>query len=629
MSLRDRMGLLFLAFLGLVTVSVFATSSVVRDQQKDALVINLAGRQRMLIQQITREALQIEKSDENGLHVQEMQNAVDIFGQTLDSLISGGKAPYLPGQNVDVPSTQQNDIQQELYEVQSIWLELKEHLTVIQSVESDSPTFATAIDRVEQTSPELMQRADHIVRMYEADSTQKVAILRWIQMGFFISAIGLFVTGMVMIRRYVVKPLRTLSDAATHIGQGNLNDPIGNTGPREVAMLAQNFEIMRVQLKTAQDELEHRVRQRTHELTALYDVICEISSRLDIDHVLHSVTIKARDLLTSEVAFLCLLDEDGEQLTLKAFEGSQDAACGTCTLVKNSLAETLLAQDEAMVCNLHRCHMIAPQYCVSHLAAPLRVGDQVIGALCVGGSTDIRYSDEQTRLLTELANSTAIALENARLYEQAERIATLEERQRIAAEMHDGLAQILSYLRIKTDLLPALIKQGERDQATHELALIDQALHQANSEARRAIANLQADTPSDQTLQKQLAEVITGFGHIDGPAIELLAPDHIAVDLPPENVTHILRIAQEALQNARRHAQAQHITVCLEQGATYHRIAIQDDGRGFDPYVQQSNGKGHFGLSIMRARADRLGGALVIQSEPGQGTQVILSWPVQ
>ena len=186
MSLRDRMALLFLAFLSLVTISVFATSRVVSDQQKDALVINLAGRQRMLIQQITRAALQIEDGDTDGLHVQEMQAAVDTFDQTLQALISGGQAPYLPGQPVAVPATQQNTIHQELIELQSSWHALQEHLSVIQSAEPASPAFATAIDSIEQASPEIVQRADHIVRLYEADSTRKITRLRWIQTGFFV-----------------------------------------------------------------------------------------------------------------------------------------------------------------------------------------------------------------------------------------------------------------------------------------------------------------------------------------------------------------------------------------------------------------------------------------------------------
>lgn len=623
------MGLLFLSFLSLVTISVAATSRVVSDQKKDALVINLAGRQRMLVQQITREVLQIEKGDDEGTHTQEMQEAVTVFDQTLQALIAGGQAPYLPDQTVSLPATRQEDILQELYEVRSIWDTLQAHLATIQSEAPDSPSFAAAIEAVERSSPELVQRVDHVVRMYEAASTQKVTRLRWIQAGFFASAVGLLVVGMVMIQRYVVRPLQLLAGAARRIGQGNLDQPIARSGPRELAMLAHRFDTMRLQLKAAHDELELRVRQRTHELAALYDVICEISSRLEIEHVLHSVTIKARDLLDSEVAFLCLLDDVGKNLKLKAYEGPQDAVCGTCTLVRHSTTEQILGQEEAMICGRDTCRMIAPQYRASHLAAPLRVGEQAIGALCVSSSAGTRYSDEQIRLLTQLANSTAIALENARLYQQVERIATLEERQRIAAEIHDGLAQTLSYLQLKTERLTALVAQETQEQAARELELFRKALHQAGTEARRAIANLQAETPPNQTLQKRLAEVIAEFEQPGEPTVELVMTDQSALILPADDVTQVSQIVREALQNARRHAQARHIAVCLEQDATHHRIAIRDDGGGFDLEAQLANGKGHFGLSIMRARAARLGGALAIQSAPGRGTQVTLSWPVR
>jgi len=185
----------------------------------------------------------------------------------------------------------------------------------------------------------------------------------------------------------------------------------------------------------------------------------------------------------------------------------------------------------------------------------------------------------------------------------------------------------LSYLQLKTERLTTLVAQETQEQAARELELFRKALHQAGTEARRAIANLQAETPPNQ--KKRLTEVIAEFEQPGEPTVELMMTDQSALTLPTDDATQVSQIVREALQNARRHAQARHIAICLEQDATHHRIAIRDDGCGFDLETQLANGKGHFGLSIMRARAARLGGALAIQSAPGRGTQVTLSWPVR
>lgn len=626
MTLRNRLGLLFLSFLILVTISVVATAWMVRDQDQDALVINLAGRQRMLIQQITSQALQIQAGQNQDEHRQILRDATTVFDQTLTALIAGGETQYLPGQTVPIPAAGSETIRAELRDLQQRWTMFQDDLRIIETASPGSASFDAAIQSLQVLAPQLVQQADEIVRLYEAESEGKLARLGWIQAGFFLCAVGLLVIGVVMIRRAIMAPLQTLKNAAQQIGQGDLNSPIQIAGPPEFTELATSVDTMRTQLKTLTDGLEARINQRTRELTALYDVIREISSHLDIAHVLDSVTGKARDLLASDVAFLCLLDGTGESLTLKAYNGPQDAVCGSCVLAKHSVAAQVLGREEAMICDVGGCQTVALDYRASHLAAPLRVGERVIGALCVGSTRAATYSDEQVRLLTELANSTAIALENARLYEQAERVAALEERQRIAADMHDGLAQTLSYVKLKSDHLADLIAHDE--QAAQELTLISAAVDRAGHEVRQSIASLRAVPVLDRTLQEHLADAVAEFAQsVPEVAIDIVSADDHDVILESDAMTQVLRVVQEALQNARRHASATRVTIRLERQGSAYRVMIHDNGCGFDPSAV--NGKGHFGLSIMQARAARIGGDLMIEAAPGQGTHVILAWPVQ
>ena len=140
----------------------------------------------------------------------------------------------------------------------------------------------------------------------------------------------------------------------------------------------------------------------------------------------------------------------------------------------------------AMICGVSSCQggcrMLSDEYRVSHLAAPLRIGDRVIGALCVGSPAQNHFAAESADMLTKLANVAVIALENARLFAQAERVATLEERRRVAAEMHDGLGQTLSYLGLMTDQVVEFLSDG-RGRLRHSNVCIKHARRSAKPRA--------------------------------------------------------------------------------------------------------------------------------------------------
>jgi two-component system nitrate/nitrite sensor histidine kinase NarX len=624
------MGLLFLAFLLLVSISVAASFWTIETQKKDALVINLAGRQRMLIQQMTKDALQIEKEGQRA-HVLALQEGIRPFDQTLWAFINGGQAPYLPDYAVDIPATQNPDILAALDQVQRTWDAFRGHLDLIMTTAPDSPDFITAFQAVEQLSPELVQQADEVVRLYETTATQKVTRLRWIQVAFFASILALLAIDSLLVQKFVVGPLHTLGSVAKRIGQGNLDTQVETTGPREIALLAHSFDTMRAQLKASQEEqlawaeeLETRVAQRTRELAALHEVSCEISSRLDINHVLRSVADKTQELLGCQVAVLCLL-EGGPKL--RAFSGPPEALCKNQAAAQHRPAKEPMLPYGTDDC-AGSCGILAASYRVSHLEAPLRAGQDTIGVLCVGSPKAEFFSDEAADLLAKLAGSAAVALENARLYEQAERVAMLEERQRIAAEMHDGLAQTLTYLRLKTEQATEFVETGRSEEAMGELQRVDEAIVQASWEARRSITNLQKGPQSPQALQDRLAEMVDQFTRDGGPPTELVVRSQATLLLTPGQTEQVLRVVSESLLNVRHHAQAGGIIVCLEQQDGEATVTVEDDGRGFDPKAPPMDDNAHFGLSIMRARAARIGGQLAIHSALGQGTRVILAWSV-
>jgi len=205
--------------------------------------------------------------------------------------------------------------------------------------------------------------------------------------------------------------------------------------------------------------------------------------------------------------------------------------------------------------------------------------------------------------------------------------AALEERQRIAADMHDGLAQIISLLGLKVDRANELLEKGANDATIIELDEMRKVVGRASSEARRSIASLRNPVQRQCSLQELLTELIGQFRLEYGANVSFDEQISEPMILPLEQREQVLPVVQEALLNAHRHAQPQQIQLSLEcQGHTI-KITIVDDGQGFcdpRPKIRQT---GHFGLSIMRARATRLGGQLEVESTPGQGTRVTLIWP--
>lgn len=628
--LQVQLTILFTTFVLLIVISVGVTFWGLQTQQQDALLINLAGRQRMLVQHMTRLALQLQVGDESV--ASSLVESVQIFSQTLTALRNGGTAPYLTDSVVSLPVTRDPGLVAALDEVASAWGEYRSTLEVIASSATDSASLQAPLA---EQSDDLVQKADVVVRLYEAASTAKVNRLRSIQITFLACALVLLAAGAWITRRSLLKPLHDLGLTAKRLGENQLDTPVQLEGPAEMRELSQAFDEMRSRLHSAREELiqwnstlEERVAQRTQELEMLNEVSREISSRLDIQQVLNSVTEKARTLLDGEVASLCLVDTNQHWIKLQAISGPQHAVVGDTMRADEGFADAVLTGEQAMTCGVSSCRggcrMLSAEYRISHLAAPLRVGDRVIGALCVGSPIQNRFATESAEMLTKLANVAAIAMENARLFAQAERVATLEERRRVATEMHDGLGQTLSYLGLMTDQVVEFIADGREGAALEHLNKTRETIGKATRDVRRAINSLMDETPLQTNLCANLREALDQITSEHSLKAEWRVDADSAPECSPQAAEQVYNITREALVNAARHANAKQVSVQVGRNNDDCFVTIEDDGQGFD--TSQPAPGGHFGLRIMQARAKHIGGRVEIQSMPGHGTRVTLVW---
>lgn len=634
--ISGRLRIIFTSFFLLVLVSAGGTVSGLRAQSSDALAINLAGRQRMLIQWMTRLAEIPDRSPEERA---DLAAAISAFEQTLQAFTNGGQVKYPTDQPVNVPAAVDPDIQAQLKRLSSYWQNYHEQISIVQtSAPSDSihPVAQIAVNTI---APALMLEADRLVRLYQEQANRRIVILTWTQVGFFISASLLLLTGMWVVARSILQPLRSLEAAARRIGAGDLNTPVQTTGPQEIKALAAAVDLMRLDLQISRSELiswnhvlETRVSERTRELDALYDVSREIASRQEPNIVFQSVTDKARLLLNADSAHLCLLEEDEKSIGLRSLSGLEEMPLKRRADPENEFIHSILADRCAHHCKLSgkeaTCGMIKDRFHRSHLAASLWSENRIIGALCVGSQSEVGFAPEADRLLTRLAGAAALAIENARLYHQVERLAALEERQRIAANMHDGLAQTIDALGLLVDQADNQLKTGAVVQAGRTLCLAYERIRRASAEVRQMIAGLQDEPLENTTLQERLRRMLDRLCSESDPLVGWVADLPGALHLCESDASQVIGFAQEALSNARRHSGASRICTSLVVHDDQAELRIEDNGCGFELQRLPDDGRQHFGLKILQARAARLGGRSEIASTLSRGSEVVLIWPI-
>ena len=228
------------------------------------------------------------------------------------------------------------------------------------------------------------------------------------------------------------------------------------------------------------------------------------------------------------------------------------------------------------------------------------------------------FADEDWFLLDMYAVAVTASLDSLHRMEEAQLIAAVEERERIARDLHDDTGQLLGFLTANVQAVRELLSRSSVDRAQEELAELERAARMLSGQVREAILGLRAKLEPGKHLGSALADYVAEFGIQAGLDAKFDGRREIGSDLTAPAQYELLRIAQEALSNVRRHAEARHVTVHLAQDSREIRLSVVDDGVGFEPGADT----GGFGLRIMAERARTLEGTVDIISTPGHGTEV-------
>ncbi len=403
----------------------------------------------------------------------------------------------------------------------------------------------------------------------------------------------------------------------------------GNTGPAETMarlraeMAARERTSAALALKNA--ELYAEIQRRLAESESFGRVLVSLLQKTVLEQVLDIVCAEAQGLIGATGSAILLLT-DRAWLEVRHRLGRPMAIVERLP-VDGSLAGLVVRKGAPMVLNDPSAISLAGQAEVYQwpadlsalLAVPLHGSDGVIGVLDVvnkpGG-----FSDEDVRLMSVFANQAAMAIEHARLQRQAEQLAVLQERERLARELHDSVTQSLYSVNLYARAAALALTAGKQEGVAGYLQELQETAQEGMRDMRLLIFQLHPPELETEGLAAVLQARLAAVEARAGLQTEFRVEGERRLPIAIEG--ELYWIAQESLNNVLKHAQAQHVSLRLHYTSDSIALEVDDDGIGFDPLHIRPEGQGGVGLRSIKERAARLGGTLACYSKPGEGTRV-------
>ena len=434
---------------------------------------------------------------------------------------------------------------------------------------------------------------------------------------------------------FLLRRVNALLIATKRLAEGDLTARTGlRYGIGELSQLARAFDQMSLALEqreTGRKQAEERIRRWSAQLESLINVVAEAISQPrgvnEIAEIALTKTLGAMDLPAG-----CVFFKQGEDFVLgtqrgleavihriQRFKSGGEATREIARMVHSNMAQNF---SDAAISQVFgsRGDEFQTWVCV-----PIKSKGHVLGAMCLGGEEHRLREPPEQSVLFAVGQLVGVAIENAELYDQVQSLAALKERERLSRELHDGLAQVLGYLYTRNKIATDLVATGDIERAGAQLQEMQRAMQEAYQDIREAILDLRVTVSANRGLVSALKEYLHKFGQQTGIRVNLISNDADQFECAPEADVQLLRIIQEALANVRKHSEARQAWIRFEPRAESMVVTIEDNGKGFDSTALSQDGQQHFGLQTMQERAESVGGSLQIQSQPGQGTKVMVT----
>lgn len=386
-------------------------------------------------------------------------------------------------------------------------------------------------------------------------------------------------------------------------------------------------------LRRADGELNKEEINRFQALRVLSEVTATLASEYDLDALLERFLGMMVRLSGAAAGVVRVLTSDGRHLKLAAAQGLPpelvererlvDINCGVCgaALHNDEIRQTF---------DLKPCAVRTGQSffgaCRSMVVVPLEHNGRLLGVYNLYLTEERSIPEEVSLLFRSISEHLAMALENTRLMRENLRMTLMNERQMMANEVHDSLAQTMAYMKMRIELLREALLQYESGKALKYSADIQQALDEAYASLRELLTQFR-NRMDPLGLEHALKELAGSF--FDRTGVQLAFENRIPdLNLSVDQEVQVFHILQEALSNVARHAGAQHAWLTLETIDGQYAFTVEDDGRGVFVMGATPDLRHHFGISIMSERAQRLGGNIEIANRPQGGARLRLLVPI-
>ncbi len=640
---RILVGFIIMAFLSLIVslAGIFYTSQAnnklvtlfVQDQQFTATVLTMeraAERQNSSVRAVLN---RIDRADK------ELLTAIADYQQADEQL------------NLQISTL--NILQAKSQAVKDRYTDFSESVNSIRSLNLDDYTRALTFlweNQGERSGPikkeRLINAIDDLLFTYREDSQLKINEARSQGLNVTVVAVLLVtVAGILvafvssLITRSITRPLRKLAGVARAIRQGDLDVLVPvMRGEDEVANLAGAMRSMAANLRISHRELQsslEAISRRNRELSAVNRVAATTGQSLDLDIVLHDALDQIMSLAEMDNGSIFLMEPDKETLVLKAYHNQSESYVRNFNRIKLGeqltgqvalTGEVTLLSDPFQDPRVTIDQVKAETHKRFYLGVPLKSKGKVVGVVNLTSLNRRELESQDLELLSAIGSQIGIAVDNARLYQQASQVAALEERNRLARDLHDSVTQTLFSITLTAESIKAMLTR-KPERVEGQVDRLQTLARGALAEMRSLIFQLRPAALQEQGLVSALEKHIVALRTKEVFDIDLEVQGERR--LSDDHEQALYRIAQEAFNNISKHAFASHVWVNLvidDEGAT---LTIKDDGLGFDAVkVLANRDRSSLGLTSMRERTELAGGIFSIESTPSGGSTICVSLPL-
>jgi two-component system nitrate/nitrite sensor histidine kinase NarX len=487
---------------------------------------------------------------------------------------------------------------------------------------------------------QFVQRIDALVHAIERDNARNIAYLRFMQFGLLALAVAGTVALIYLMFLLVVRPVGRLQDGMQRMASGELGTRLPVETEDEFGELARGFNRMASHLQELYNSLEQRVAEKTRsladknrDLATLYEVTALLNEPGSTETLARGFLRKLIAVLDAQGGAVRLIDPKTRAIHLYVHEGLKpdfaeaeqcldmgECLCGEAAQTGTPAVRFLAPEPgSGFTC---RCEQ-AGYRTVAVFA--IRFQGQVLGIFNLYYRKARELPEQERQMLETLGQDLGTAIENQRLVSRDKELAVSDERNLLAQDLHDSIAQSLAYLNLRAQMLEDSLSRSEIDEARKTLTQMRATIQESYDNVRELLVHFRTRIKQED-IELTIRDSLERFESQTGIRTSCKASG-TGVPLPAEQQLQVLHILQEALSNVRKHSGATLVELEMHRDRSY-LFCVRDNGRGFDPAILHDSAGQHVGLRIMKERAQRIGGQIRIDSRAGHGAELTLALPI-